>query len=115
MLKPVREILGDMAERLETTMAEEQGQRADAAPAEVPYDYYRNVLRGHSLEAIQQAIGKALTELTGEKCQARVMRLDFEPKWARPNAASSNSSELVLRVTPPPWHPSADDDSKPVT
>lgn len=75
------------------------------APTEEEYDWWGNALRRHSSEEIQKAIGKALLELTGRKYETHIMRFDFAPKWAGLNAAS-NSTEILLRVSPPPWRPS---------
>jgi hypothetical protein len=109
VLKPAREILGEMADKLDTTMAEEQ-QQSLAPESDEETDWYGNTLRRHSPEAIQQAIAKAIMELTGKAYQPRIMRLDFAPKWAGMNPAGTNSVEILLRVTPPPWRPSAEDD-----
>jgi len=101
-----------MADRIEMTMAEEQ-QPAAAPVEEEEIDWYGNALRNPSLEAIQQALSKALSELTGKKYRIHVMRMDFAPKWAGGSAAMSDSTEILLRVSPAPrprWQPSDDDD-----
>ncbi len=86
----------------------EEKQTTTATESE--FDWYHNALRDHSLETIQQAIAKALEELTGTKYQPHIMRIDFAPKWAGAMAASSRNAEILLRISPPPWQPSDTED-----
>ena len=122
MLKHVREIMGDMADKLdreayermaprsETPMAEEHEQ---STASDDTHDWWGNELRNHSPDAMQKAMAKALLELTGMQYDVHVMRVDFAPKWAGINAGSAGSAELLLRVSPPPWRPTADEKKLP--
>lgn len=107
VLKSAHEILSEMADKGKTTMAEEH---QPTAPTEEEDSWYCNSLRNHSTREIEQALGKALSELTGKKYLPHVMKIDYAPEWAGASAAMSNSAEIVLRVSPPPWRPRDDGD-----
>lgn len=84
-------------------MAEEQ---QPTAPTEEEDFWYCNALRNHSTGEIEKVLGKALSELTGKDYRSHVMRIDYAPEWAGASASMSNSAEIVLRISPPPWRPS---------
>jgi hypothetical protein len=84
---------------METGMTEAQDPAA--AQEEDTCDWYASALRSHSPEEIQNALAKALSDLTGKKYELEIVRLNFAPKWAGPAGHMRANAEMQLRITSP--------------
>jgi hypothetical protein len=89
-----------MADKVtETEMTE--AQEPAAAPEDDPCDWYASALRSHSLEEIQSAIAKALSDLAGKKYEIEIVRLNFAPKWAGGASVMMARADMRLRISSP--------------
>jgi hypothetical protein len=95
MLRQVRDIIPLIWEN--ENIMEPEGTLP--AKAEQSFDWYHNALRDHSIEAIQSALAKGLAELTGQRYEMKIIKLDFAPPWGGINAELSGHAEIVMRVS----------------